>query len=194
MERQAPIMAQADSTAEDMRLVAEVLRKERKATAEFVERYADSIFSYIRSRVRPHVESVDDLVQEVFLAAWQNLASFRGESSLRSWLLGIARHKVDDYYRHRIRQAIWPEEDDVPDAEVAAVSTYDPQLERLLDQERVRQVLASLPEEYCLILLWRYREGHSTREMAEMMTKTEKAVERLLARAREQFRRRWSHV
>jgi RNA polymerase sigma factor (sigma-70 family) len=109
-------------------------------------------------------------------------------------LLGIARHKVDDYYRRRIHEAIWPEENDTPDAELAQGPVYDQQFDRGLDRERVQRVLASMPEEYCLILLWRYREGHSTREMAEMMTKTEKAVERLLARARAQFRRRWDHV
>ncbi len=190
IERQ-PIRQSLESTpAADMLLVAEILKKDRKATAEFVERYADCVAGYVRRRVQPHLESADDLVQEVFLAAWQNLASFRGNSPLRSWLLGIARHKVDDYYRRRLQEATWPEEDDACDE----VARYDPQYDRSGDRDRVRQVLANLPEEYCLILLWRYREGHSTREMAGMLTKTEKAVERLLARARAQFRRRWNDV
>jgi len=43
-----------------------------------------------------------------------------------------------------------------------------------------------------LALLWRYRDGRSIREMADFTGKTEKAMERLLARAREHFRRRWN--
>jgi len=43
-------------------------------------------------------------------------------------------------------------------------------------------------------LLWRYTENLSTREMAQNAGKTEKAIERLLARAREHFRRRWNHA
>ena len=41
-------------------------------------------------------------------------------------------------------------------------------------------------------LVWRYRDEKSLREMAELCGKTEKAMERLLARARENFRRRWN--
>src|SRR6266852_2395730 len=90
-------------TTDDMRLVAEVLRKDRKATAEFVSKYSDWVYSYVRRRVMPQTEVAEDLVQEVFVAAWRGLKSYRGDASLRSWLLGIARHKVDDYYRKRLR-------------------------------------------------------------------------------------------
>jgi len=88
----------------DRDLVAEVLRKDRKATAEFVARYADHVYSYVRRRLIPRADLVEDLVQEVFLAAWENLEKFRGESALRTWLLGIARHKVEDHYRKRLRE------------------------------------------------------------------------------------------
>jgi DNA-directed RNA polymerase specialized sigma24 family protein len=44
------------------------------------------------------------------------------------------------------------------------------------------------------VLLWRYLENRSVREMAQLAGKTEKAIERLLARAREQFRRRWNRA
>jgi RNA polymerase sigma factor (sigma-70 family) len=65
----------------------------------------------------------------------------------------------------------------------------------VLDRERVQakahQVLQDLPEPYALALLWRYWEGRSVREMAAALGKTEKAVERLLARARARFRDIW---
>jgi DNA-directed RNA polymerase specialized sigma24 family protein len=51
-------------------LVLEVLRKDPKATAEFVNRYGNHVYGYIRRRLIPHTEFMDDLVQEVFLAAW----------------------------------------------------------------------------------------------------------------------------
>jgi DNA-directed RNA polymerase specialized sigma24 family protein len=54
-------------------------------------------------------------------------------------------------------------------------------------------VLASLPEQYRLALIWRYWERASAREMAHKTGKTEKAIERLLARARAEFRGRWNH-
>jgi RNA polymerase sigma-70 factor, ECF subfamily len=184
----------ASDTAEDKRLVAEVLSKDRKATAEFVSRYTDYLYSYVHRRVRPQTEVVEDLVQEIFIAAWQSLEKYRGEASLRIWLLGIARHKVDDYYRRRLRVLDAEEPDNESVVELAVIPTYEEQRDKVLLQAKARRVLASLPENYRLALLWRYQEDRSAREMAELTGKTEKAIERLLARARDTFRRRWNHA
>ena len=89
---------------EDQCLVAAIQRKDRKATAEFASRHADAIYRYVSARLLPRADRIDDLVQEVFLAAWENLSEYRGASSLESWLVGIARHKVEDYYRARLRE------------------------------------------------------------------------------------------
>src|SRR5262245_27417699 len=92
------------SPPEDRDLVAGVLAKDRKATAEFVSRCADWLYPFIRRRLVPRAEVVEDLVQEIMFAAWQALPKFRAEASLRSWVLGIARHKLEDYYRNRMNQ------------------------------------------------------------------------------------------
>jgi len=192
---QASDQAQTTSSAagDDSVLVAAVLRKDRKATAEFVGRYADDLYSYIRSRLAPRYDQVDDLVQEVFLAAWENLGNYRGNGPLQAWIIGIARHKVEDYYRERLRA---PESIEDSDQEPAAeVSSSD--FHRFLDQDQLRKntwrVLASLPEQQRLALIWRYWEKASAREMARKTGKTEKAIERLLSRARAEFRERWNH-
>jgi len=180
--------------AEDAALAAAVLARDRKATAEFVSRYADRIYSYVYSRLMPRNDLVEDLVQEVFLAAWQSLPSFRGQSPLQSWLLGIARHKVEDYYRMRLRAPSPLEENQAQPGETAV----DPELDQKLDKERLRErtlrVLATLPEQYRVALLWRYWEKCPTQEMAVRTGKTEKSIERLLARARGQFRKEWQNV
>jgi RNA polymerase sigma-70 factor (ECF subfamily) len=185
--------AVSSPTAEDLELVAGVLRKDRKATAEFVARYADGLYCYVRSRLAPRYEHVEDLVQEVFLTAWQNLRQYRGSGSVQAWVTGIARHKVEDYYRERLRA---PES--IEDADLdPSKSTSVPEIHRLLEQDQIQKntqrVLAALPEQYRLVLLWRYWEKASAREMALKTGKTEKAIERLLARARAEFRERWNH-
>jgi RNA polymerase sigma-70 factor (ECF subfamily) len=189
-----PVTELRPDTTEDVRLVAEVLRKDRKATAEFVSRYSDCVYSYVRRRMIPRTEVAEDLIQEVFVAAWQSLKNYRGDASLRHWLLGIARHKVDDHYRKRLRTLDWPDSEDESIAEPSVTPTYEEQMDRVLLQKKTRRVLATLPEAYCLVLLWRYQEDRSAREMAQLTGKTEKAIERLLARAREHFKRRWNHA
>jgi RNA polymerase sigma-70 factor (ECF subfamily) len=157
-----------------------------------VELHADTIYSYIASRLVPRLDNVDDLTQEVFLAAWKSLAGYRGDAPLHAWLLGIARHKVEDYYREKLRQ---PEP--LPDDDSGELPEESgPKLDEILDQarlgEKIRCVMDGMPHEDALLLLWRYWEKRSAREVSQQINRTEKAVERLLARAREEFRGRWS--
>jgi RNA polymerase sigma-70 factor (ECF subfamily) len=150
------------------------------------------VYAYARHRLAPRTDLVDDVVQDVFLAALNGLAAFRGQSSLRSWLIGIARHKIEDVYRERLRlpDAV----DDVDAVERKSVSQLpgpDQQIDRARIREKMQRVIAQMPERYGLILLWRYWEQRSTREMADAIGTTEKSVERTLARARAWFKELW---
>jgi len=177
----------------DWALIKCVLEKDRKATAEFVDRCAADLYSFVRARLAPRYDHVDDMVQDIFLAAWENLNHYRGSGSIGAWMMGIARHKLEDYYRVRLRA---PESIDHADHD-PIVLAVPPELLDLLEKKQMRKitwrVLTSLPESYRLALIWRYWENASAREMALKTGKTEKAIERLLARARAEFRERWNH-
>lgn len=182
------------SSEQERELVAAILRKDRKATARFVAEYTDSVYKYVRHRLAPRADLVDDIVQEVFLAALGNLTSFLGNAPLRSWLLGIARHKVETYYRQRLREPE-PLGDGHDDSEPAADGTLiDERIDRERLEAKTQRVLRQLPESYGVALLWRYWESRSVRDIAEDTGKTEKAIERLLARARARFRELWEQV
>ncbi|HJZ70262.1 MAG TPA: RNA polymerase sigma factor [Vicinamibacterales bacterium] len=172
-------------------LLADVLRRDRKAAAEFVERYADRIFAYVSHRLAPNTDLVEDVVQEVFLVGLERLHTFGGHSPVLHWLLGIARHKVEDLFRARLRAP-----DAFPDGdETSPILSTEPRFDESIDrsrvQERTRRILQRLPAAYSTALLWRYWESRSAREMAAQTGRTEKAIERLLARARAEFRRLW---
>src|SRR5215472_6648073 len=190
MEALAHFPAGGESAeSREAQLVSAVLRKDRKATAEFVSLCSDWIYPFVRYRLLPRMDMVEDLMQEILISAWRNLPNFRGDAALRAWVLGIARHKVEDYYRKRIREAE-VEDGDTVTSEPAISSQIQDQIEA--DHERVHKTLAQLPEAYGLALILRYRDGKSLREMGQLAAKTEKAMERLLARARESFRKSWN--
>jgi RNA polymerase sigma-70 factor (ECF subfamily) len=178
-----------DALSDDARLVAAVLRNDRKATAQLVAQHADAIHGYIRHRLAPRTDLIDDVVQDVFVAAFEHLRQFRGISSLRSWLLGIARHKIEDFYRRQLRNP------DPLEAEDQEPAVDEPLADEVLDRERAREraleILQRLPEPYAYMLLWRYWENRSVRDIANATRKTEKAVERTLARARARFKVLW---
>ena len=187
-----PTTLSRDGREQELALVAAVLGKDRKATALFVDRYADQLYGYVRQRLAPRSELADDIVQDVFVAALRGLGRFEGQSSLQSWLIGIARHKVEDYYRERLRV---PESFSDSDSDTVAAYITRPRIEEQIDrrraQDKTQRILEQLPEPYGLVLLWRYWEKRSAKEMAALTGRTEKAIERLLARARAQFRRLW---
>lgn len=166
---------------------------DRKATARLVELHADAVYRFVYHRLdRP--ESVDDLVQEVFLAAWKALPLFRGESEIRTWLLGIARHKIADHYRERLRKPVLTDglDEPPPPGTLAVVPDMDERLDGQRLEARTRRILSTLPDPYRAVLVWRYWDQRSLAEMAAICGNTEKSIERLLDRARRLFRRGWS--
>ncbi len=74
-----------------------------KLMAGWVKSFTGDLARYARSRVKdPDV--ADDLVQLTFVSAWQTLERFAGESSPRTWLFSILKHKLADHYRKVYRE------------------------------------------------------------------------------------------
>jgi RNA polymerase sigma-70 factor (ECF subfamily) len=120
-----------------------------------------------------------------------SIDAYRGFSSLRQWLLGIARNKVQDHYRQRVREMA------LEDTNIGNL-TVDHNLAGGVDseeqRERTLEILRLMREDYSALLRWRYWEGKSTAEMAALCGRTEKGVERALARARNQFSALWKEA
>ena len=167
-----------------------ILARDRKATARLVELHTDAIHQYVWRRLTPKVDMVDDLVQDVFVAAWRSMQMYTGESSLRSWLTGIARNKVEDHYRQILSHLLTDIESE-PEQSLIAPIDLDEELDASRQATQAAALLSELPEEYSFVLRWRYWDGRSAREMATATGKSEKAIERLLARARERFKILW---
>jgi RNA polymerase sigma-70 factor, ECF subfamily len=182
----------SDSSDDERNLIASVLRKDRKAAARLVAAHIDAVYAYARHRLSPHTDLVDDVVQDVFLAALKGLPAFEGQSSLRTWLVAIARHKIEDIYRQRLRAALALDLESIEVEPTANETALDERIDKARAGAKTRRVLERMPERYALILLWRYWEQRSARDVAAAIGTTEKSVERLLARARAKFKELWS--
>lgn len=71
--------------------------------ADWVDRHGDALFAYAYPRVRDRGVA-EDLVQECFLAALSGRDRFAGQSSERTWLVGILKHKIVDHFRRTARE------------------------------------------------------------------------------------------
>lgn len=83
--------------------------------------HGDFLFRYAISRVRNEA-AAEDVVQETFLAALKSRANFTGQSSERTWLVGILKHKIIDYFRKASREHA---ETDLETGADAAESFFD---------------------------------------------------------------------
>jgi RNA polymerase sigma factor (sigma-70 family) len=153
--------------------------------------HSDTVYRFVWRRLAPRVDEVDDLVQDIFLASWRALENYKGASPLQVWVLGIARHKVEDYYRRILGTPIGSESLEGDSPTLGIDSVLDEALDDRRQAEHAGAVLSRMQYEYAILLKWRYWDDRSAREMAAAMGKTEKAVERMLARARKQFAAMW---
>ncbi len=180
------------SLEEESRLVADVLLADRKAIADFVHQFSDMIYGFIGKRIDKQ-SVVEDLCQDVFLAAWAQLSSFQFKSSLKTWLCAIAQNKVADFYRKQIHEL--PFVDDFEELEIVSTEAPWISIEQNLDrrtlEKQIQRTMLKLPEGYRAILRWRYWDQKSISDVALQTGKTVKSVERLLARARTQFAAKW---
>ena len=63
-----------------------------------IEEHQRQVYS-LALRLTGNAAAADDITQETFISAWKHLKGFRGDSSLKTWLLRIAANKVRSYWR-----------------------------------------------------------------------------------------------
>lgn len=94
---------ETSSDVDDRGLAAAARAGDVDAFEELVRRHGPSLYRYAR-RMTQDTDAVNDIVQETFVAAWRRIATFRGDSAVRTWLFSICARKVVD--SQRIKRAI----------------------------------------------------------------------------------------
>jgi RNA polymerase sigma-70 factor, ECF subfamily len=106
----------------------------------------------------------EDLAQETLVEAWRSLARFDGRCRFSTWLYGILRHRFLKGRRGQI--AVRLSASDALSQEQCAARSPDQSAEVTEDAERVRQAVASLPEEHRLVVELRFFAGATLDEIA----------------------------
>jgi RNA polymerase sigma-70 factor (ECF subfamily) len=166
--------------------VSELLSREA-----MFDRHFDAVYAYIAYRVAPDRQAAEDLTQEVFLAAFESMTSFRGDGTVLSWLRMIARNKVADHLRAKTATQDVAALAGIEDPAGRATAEWTERQERAV---RVSRALRQLPAGYADVLEEKYLDGLSVREMARRRGQSEKAVESALGRARAAFRGIYGHL
>ncbi len=159
-------------------LVRQALNGDSNALVQLYRHHLDYIYRYVYMHVGTQADA-EDLTSEIFLQMMENLDRYRGRGKFRSWLLGIARHVVNDFWRTHYRMGEEPlgELELTWAANPFSAGDPDNDLERQKNLVLLmREWLARLPDHYRRVLELRFLEGRSIRETAQAMNCTETTV------------------
>lgn len=78
-------------------------RETQNIITELFNQHADLLYNYAITRVNDE-HLAEDLVQETFISALKNYASFKGQSKASTWLIAILKNKIIDTYRKKVRE------------------------------------------------------------------------------------------
>lgn len=169
--------------------------------ADWVEEHADYLFNYACSRVYD-ANLAEDLVQETFLAAVRDQSRFSGNSTVRTWLVGILRDRIFDHFRSVAPEGRQSLEtfylDQLPlrfnadghwrESEPTTPSAWPPQQQARLEdrgfREQFERCLRRLPSRVRDVFVLREMEELSTDEICRLLDIPRHNVWSVLHRAR----------
>jgi len=154
---------------------------DREAFETLVHRHGPGMYRYARRMLADH-GATEEVVQDAFVAAWKGMDSYRGESSLRTWLFSLTAHKAIDHRRKARAQPI----DDQLLLALPAGDQADPQMQ-LTQAEllaALEAALAELPYRQRACWILREIEGLTPAEIGHVLNLSDGAVRGQLQRGR----------
>jgi len=168
----------------DFILVEAAKKGERRAFDLLVVKYQTRIASLVSNYFKDF-ESVNDVVQEVFIRVYRNIDKFRGDSRFYTWLYRIAKNtalcELKRAYRHRELSGLEIDQNDIAFAGESLDSAYaNNRMAKIIDN-----ALVSLPTKLRIAIVLREKKGLGYDEIAEVLGCETGTVKSRIFRARE---------
>jgi RNA polymerase sigma-70 factor (ECF subfamily) len=164
----------------DAELVKAALDGQKEAFAKLVSRYERPVRAIAINILGDH-HSVQDAVQDAFVAGYQNLSVLRNRDSFGPWLMKIAHRCALDWANRR------PKANPLETNPAAVIENPDGQFDE--DSEALLAAVVELPEAEKQVVMLRYFAGHSVNEVAEAVGRGVGTVTKQLSRAHKRLRK-----
>lgn len=144
-------------TVEESELLVQLKEPAAKeaAFAKLITVYQKSLYFHVRRIVISH-DDADDVLQNTFLKAWKNLAKFRAEASIKTWLYRIATNESLTFLKQRQRRSFQDVEDLQNDLRHSL--SHGPYIDGDEIQMKLQKAILTLPERQRLVFNMRYFE------------------------------------
>ena len=164
----------------DAEVVKAVVGGERRAFAELVRRYERAVRAVAVDVLGGDSHAAEDVAQDCFVIAYEKLGTLRRPSAFGCWLLRIARREAISRGRRLVKMA------SLEESKIAAAQDRDGRLGE--DLQEVLAAVMKLPRHERQVVMLRYFNGQSIREISEMTGKALGTVSKRLSRAHERLR------
>ena len=187
---ESPRSNASQSSLEDDALVKEALGGNERSYKKLVEKYRRPLYYHIRKMVSD-AEQIEDLVQETFVKAFDNLGSYNTNYAFSTWLYRIATNHTIDYLRKKKLQTLSIDEPMKTKEGEMEVQLPDPSASTdrgIIQKQRkkmVQQAIEDLPPKYRKVIRLRHMEEKSYQEISEVLDKPLGTVKAHIFRARE---------
>lgn len=160
------------------RLLIEAAKRDPARFGDLYQRNVYQVYAYVSRRVGTR-EEAEDITADVFHHALENLGTFEWRGApFAAWLIRIAAHRIIDRWRSTARESGNPIVDD----------PKDERMEDLEQRAALFQLVKRLPEDQRRVVVARFVEEKSIREIAQELGRSEGAVKQLQFRALEKLR------
>jgi RNA polymerase sigma-70 factor (ECF subfamily) len=174
-------------------------RGEQRAFDQFFDAFAARLAAFAGRRSSLDAAGLEDVVQVTMINAMRGLETFRGSSTLFTWLCQICRNHLADVRRKAERTpavlSLEQLEATRPPGTVVELTDFRDPLDEVADdstRSAVRRAVNQLPATYARILELRFGDDLTVPEIARILQLSESAAESRLSRARQAFREGWS--
>jgi RNA polymerase sigma-70 factor (ECF subfamily) len=178
------------TTATDEAIATRVQAGEGELFGILMERYEQKLLRYGR-RFLSERDDIQDIVQEVFIKAYQNINGFDVSRRFSPWIYRIAHNAYVNAIKKKSRMPITLFDFDT----LVSHTVYEDPVEHERDREYIKQMietcLASVPDKYKELLVLRYYEDMEYKEIADVLEVPMGTVSVRLMRARESLKKAW---
>lgn len=168
-------------------LLEEAKRGDREAFGKLYQYYVDALYRYAFFRVGQKKEVAEDVVADTFTKTWEKLDTFK-TGSFQAWIYMILKNTLVDYYRKESKIQVGLDEEKADERD-----QLEEKVLRSLECQEAVAAIKMLTEDQQEVLLLKFVEDMSNKEIADVTGKNEAAIRALQHRGLEQLRKHFTY-
>jgi RNA polymerase sigma-70 factor, ECF subfamily len=152
-------------TKNDEKLIEQALNGSQSSWVKLVKRYEALVYNYcLRMTFNSH--DAMDLMQEVFLAVYRNLPSYRAGGKFKGWMMRIAANKTTDFIRAKFRNPLH-HSSEILDDDFIGKNSPDSDYEIRTSNKKIMQVLATLSDDQRQVVELKFFQHFTFEEISQ---------------------------